>query len=74
MSAELEDYQHLEEGSVFYRDFLLERDEILRHKWFESEKASYDIGFEKALLSTGWSVFRPGWQERRRPEGVNPSN
>jgi len=73
MSAELEDHQHLEEGSVFYRDFLSERDEILRHKWFESEKAGYDIGFEKALLD--WVVrFRPSWQERRRPSGANPSN
>jgi hypothetical protein len=24
------------------------QEEIERHKWFESEKAGYDIGFEKA--------------------------
>lgn len=33
-----------------YRKFLAEREEILRHKWIESEKVGLDIGFEKALL------------------------
>ena len=36
--------------SVLYKEFLAEREEILRHKWIESEKAGHDIGFEKALL------------------------
>lgn len=36
--------------SSLYRSFLEEREEILRHKWLESEKAGKDIGFEKALL------------------------
>ena len=36
--------------STLFRQFLAEREEILRHKWFESEKAGHDIGFEKALL------------------------
>ena len=30
--------------------YLAERDEILRHKWLESEKAGRDIGFEQALV------------------------
>lgn len=34
-----------------YEDFLAEREEIMKHKWIESEKQGYDIGFEKALLS-----------------------
>ena len=33
-----------------YQSFLAERDEILRHKWIESEKAGHDIGFEAALF------------------------
>jgi hypothetical protein len=37
--------------SLLYKNFLSEREEILKHKWIESEKAGYDIGFEKALLS-----------------------
>ena len=36
--------------SSLYQEFLAEREEILRHKWLESEKKGTDIGFEKALL------------------------
>jgi hypothetical protein len=31
--------------SSLYREFLAEREEILRHKWLESEKVGRDIGF-----------------------------
>lgn len=27
-----------------------EKDEINRHKWIESEKAGYDIGFDRAMF------------------------
>ena len=37
-------------NSSLYQEFLAERDEILRHKWLESEKTGTDIGFERALL------------------------
>jgi hypothetical protein len=33
-----------------YARFLSEREEILKHKWIQSEKQGYDVGFEKALL------------------------
>ena len=33
-------------NSTLYREFLAEREEIMRHKWLESEKAGADIGFE----------------------------
>jgi hypothetical protein len=53
--------QQLLEGSLLYREFQRERDEILRHKWFESEKAGHDIGFDKALLD--WIVrHRTAWR------------
>lgn len=39
------------ENSALYQEFLKEREEILKHKWLESEKVGHDIGFEKALLS-----------------------
>jgi hypothetical protein len=39
------------ETSALYKKFIEEREEILKHKWIESEKAGQDIGFEKALLS-----------------------
>jgi hypothetical protein len=51
--------------SELYREFLLEREEILRHKWIESEKAGYDIGFEKALLD--WILHhRTAWKRNRK--------
>ena len=51
-------------NSALYREFLAEREEILRHKWIESEKAGHDIGFEKALLD--WVMrHRGGWRESR---------
>lgn len=46
--------------SSFYRRFLKEREEILRHKWYESEKAGLDIGFEKALLDWVFK-YRKKW-------------
>ena len=39
------------ETSALYKKFMEEREEILKHKWIESEKAGHDIGFEKALLN-----------------------
>ena len=39
------------ESSALYKKFMEEREEILKHKWIESEKAGKDVGFEKALLS-----------------------
>jgi hypothetical protein len=37
--------------SLLYKEFLAEREEILRHKWIESEKAGHDVGLEFAALS-----------------------
>ena len=51
--------------SNLYREFLAEREEILKHKWLESEKAGRDIGFERALLD--WiRKHRNNWREFRR--------
>jgi hypothetical protein len=55
--------------SSLYREFLAEREEILRHKWLESEKAGRDIGFEQAL--TDWIVnHRAGWRKSRHISAV----
>ncbi|MCX6976142.1 MAG: hypothetical protein WCG52_07625 [bacterium] len=54
----------LVKNSVLYKEFLAERDEILRHKWIESEKNGRDIGFEKALLD--WIIkYRSNWRTGR---------
>ncbi len=57
-------------NSSLYREFQAEREEILKHKWFESEKAGYDIGFERAL--TEWIVkHRAKWRKTRQEQARN---
>jgi hypothetical protein len=55
----------LVKNSSLYREFQAEREEILRHKWIESEKAGRDIGFDRAL--TDWIVkHRSKWRKSRQ--------
>jgi hypothetical protein len=62
-----EDRSQFVKNSVLYKEFLAEREEILKHKWIESEKAGTDIGFEKALLD--WILkHRSNWREKRMKE------
>jgi len=52
-------------NSSLYREFQAEREEILKHKWIESEKVGYDIGFERAL--TDWIIkHRSKWRKSRQ--------
>lgn len=56
-------------NSSLYQEFLAEREEILKHKWIESEKAGKDIGFERAL--TDWIVKHRGkWRRSRQDENT----
>jgi len=44
-------------------------DEINRHLWIESEKAGYDVGFEKA--KEDWlKNFAVAWMEYHMPEEI----
>ena len=53
--------------SSLYQEFLAEREEVLRHKWLESERLGYDIGFERALLD--WiRKHRECWRVARRSQ------
>lgn len=68
-NAEGEDWVR---SSALYKEFLAEREEILRHKWLESEKAHHDIGFERALLD--WVVkHRAAWRKHRQSQKQQPS-
>ncbi len=59
--------------SSLYQEFLAEREEILRHKWLESERLGYDIGFERALLD--WiRKHRDCWRAARRAEQAGPAS
>jgi hypothetical protein len=54
----------LVKNSTLYKEFLAEREEILCHKWIESEKVGCDIGFERALID--WILrYRSAWRQRR---------
>ncbi len=56
--------ENVSERSLLYQEFLAEREEILKHKWIESEKEGRDIGFERALLD--WiRKHRKTWRKER---------
>ena len=64
MSSQKSETTDLVKNSVLYKEFLAEREEILRHKWIESEKSGQDIGFERALLD--WILkYRSAWRVDR---------
>jgi hypothetical protein len=70
MSDTSDENTELVKESLLYKEFLAEREEILRHKWIESEKAGHDVGFEKALLD--WIVkHRSSWREQRHQQMNN---
>ena len=73
MSTPAEAPSDLVKESLLYKEFLAEREEILRHKWIESEKAGHDVGFEKALLD--WIVkHRSSWRVQRQQPPSQMSN
>ncbi len=60
------------EKSSLYREFLAELREIERHKWFKSEQAGHDIGFETALVD--WSLnHRAEWRRSRQAAKSQPA-
>ena len=65
MSNESSGGNDLVRNSSLYKEFQAELQEILRHKWLESEKAGRDIGFEQAL--TDWIMkHRSKWRKARQ--------
>jgi hypothetical protein len=67
MAATDGDQTQFVKESVLYKEFLAEREEVMKHKWIESEKAGTDIGFERALFD--WIVkYRSSWRNKRMKE------
>ncbi len=53
------------EKTSLYKEHLAMREEINKHKWYESEKAGYDIGFIQAMID--WTVkFKTKWIRERK--------
>lgn len=58
------DLEMLEKFALFL-DRQAEKHEILKHKWYESEKAGRDIGFDRALLD--WTIkHRKEWRRNKK--------
>ena len=54
-------------NSSLYKEFLEEKEEILKHKWLESEKKGYDFGFSAALID--WILkHRSDWRKYKNDE------
>jgi hypothetical protein len=65
-----EDRDSARRSAAAYRDYLAEREEILRHKWILSEAAGHDVGFEAALLD--WvSSTRTTWRRTRSKKSAD---
>lgn len=48
-----------------YKEHLAQKEEIMKHKWYESERAGYDIGFLQALID--WTVkYKTEWMRKRK--------
>ena len=63
-SINKDEMDKLLENSALYKEFLREREEILKHKWIESEKAGKDVGFEWALLDWNFN-HRNNWRNNK---------
>ena len=54
-------------NSLLYWHFQAQREEIVKHNWYESERAGHDIGFDRAL--TDWTIrHRSEWRKRWQEE------
>ena len=54
-------------NSSIYKEFIQEKEEVLKHKWLESEKRGYDIGYSAALID--WILkHRTAWRNNRKNE------
>jgi len=62
MTNSLSSSDNVLRNSQLYKDFLREREEILRHKWYMSEREGRDVGFERALLDWNFN-HRTGWRK-----------
>ena len=54
-------------SSSLYKEFLAEHEEIMKNKWFMSEKAKTDVGFDRAFID--WIIkYKSGWKNSHKPK------
>lgn len=62
-----EESLHFEEWArktALFREWEQMKEDILRHKWFESEKAGHDVGWDRALVDYNLRI-----RNRRKSSG-----
>jgi hypothetical protein len=48
-----------------YKEFLALKEEVNKHKWYESERAGQDVGWSQALID--WTIrFKTKWLKERK--------
>lgn len=52
-------------GTLLFRHWDAMKREILLHKWYESEKAGHDVGWERA--ATNWMIHYSQKFQYRKP-------
>jgi hypothetical protein len=51
-------------NTSIYKEYIAMREEVDKHKWYESEKAGRDIGFVQAMID--WTIkFKTEWVKKR---------
>jgi hypothetical protein len=57
--------------SLLYREAQAEREEVMKHKWYESEKQGHDIGFD--LAQVDWRIkYGSQWRKERQMKHSAP--
>lgn len=51
--------------TLIYRRWEAMREDILRHKWYESEKVGHDIGWDRAVVD--WMIKYGGMRLSENP-------
>jgi len=65
INSRINNYTVKVNDSSFYKEFLAMKEEILKHKWYESERVGYDIGFSRALID--WTIkFKSTFLKQRK--------
>jgi hypothetical protein len=60
------------ERSNLYTAWLMEKQAILEHKWYMSEKAGYDVGYETAKWDWDIAGHRKKWVSDMKSRGAYP--
>jgi hypothetical protein len=62
---------NVKESSI-YKEYLALREEVNKHKWYESERAGKDVGWAQALIN--WTFkFKSKWVKERQSKSRKPS-